>query len=155
MRNIDNTEDILDSRDVIARRDELKEEREALAQAVADAGVNLAEAEMEGEDAATIESEGKDAIQALADWDAENAEELADLEAFIAEGTSEWEYGETLIRDTHFRDYTQELAEECGDIDFRKLSWPLTCIDWDQAARELQYDYTSADFAGVAYWFRS
>jgi hypothetical protein len=59
-----------------------------------------------------------------------------------AEGyCSDWEYGEVLIRDSYFEDYARELAE-------------LACIDWEQAAKELQYDYTSVDFDGVTYWLR-
>lgn len=34
-------------------------------------------------------------------------------------------------------------------------SWPNTCIDWDEAARELQYDYFTVEFDGITYWIRS
>ena len=33
--------------------------------------------------------------------------------------------------------YAQDLAEELGAFDFQKLSWPLTCVDWEQAWKEL------------------
>ena len=36
-------------------------------------------------------------------------------------------------------DFAQEMAEDCGMI-ARKVEWPYTCIDWEQAARELMYD---------------
>jgi hypothetical protein len=35
-------------------------------------------------------------------------------------------------------DYAQELAEATGTIDWSKLQWPLTCIDWEQAWQELR-----------------
>jgi hypothetical protein len=35
------------------------------------------------------------------------------------------------------------------------LSWPLTCIDWERAARELAYDYSSVSFDGTDYYIRS
>ena len=35
-------------------------------------------------------------------------------------------------------DYAQQLAEDTGDINWKTLQWPLTCIDWDAAWRELQ-----------------
>lgn len=152
MTTIDNTQDTLDSRDVIARRDELAEERAALVEAQSEGVEDIHDNDAETRAAALKAIH--DAGEALREWDAENAEELAALEAFIAEGSDEWEDGVTLVRETYFRDYAQELAEDIGDIDFRKLSWPLTCIDWEQAARELQYDYTGADFAGVTYYFR-
>ncbi len=48
-------------------------------------------------------------------------------------------------------DYAQELADDCGMVP-SDLSWPLTCIDWEQAARELQQDYTSVSYGGHDYW---
>jgi len=143
MANVDNMQDVLDSRDVIARRGELKEEREALAEALR---------ELE-EDRMSRYYRRVAAKDALATWDAENAEELAALEAFIAEGSDEWEHGVQLVRETAFEDHARELAEELGLLP-REYSWPTSCIDWEHAARELQYDYTGADFAGVTYWFR-
>lgn len=41
-------------------------------------------------------------------------------------------------------DFAEETAESCGMID-KSLSWPYTCIDWEQAARELMYDYSEAN----------
>ena len=32
--------------------------------------------------------------------------------------------------------------------------WPLYCIDWERAASELQMDYTPVEFDGVTYWAR-
>jgi len=91
----------------------------------------------------------------LAQWDSENGEELAALQAFATEGESisDWEHGETLIRDSHFEDYAQELADDIGAINSDAV-WPNNCIDWERAARELQQDYTSIDFDGVTYWAR-
>jgi hypothetical protein len=86
----------------------------------------------------------------------EEAEELIALQALLEEckgngGDEQWRgdwYPISLIRDSYFKDYAQELAEE-------NASWPNNCIDWDQAARELRmYYYTSVDFDGVTYWVR-
>lgn len=127
MRLVNNSEDVLDSRDVIDRRDELQEERDAL---------------------------GLDNIETLSAWDEENAAELAALNAFIAQGSDEWEYGEALVRDSYFIAYAQDFAEDIGAID-ADAGWPARCIDWERAARELRMDYTSAEFDGVTYWFRA
>lgn len=135
-RDISNTEDVLDSRDIIARIEELEAERDDFA--TAEAG------------------EGEPEVM---DWEAANPEDAAELAilsklAEEAEGyAADWKYGETLIRDSYFRTYAEELADDCGMIP-DGLSWPLTCIDWEQAARELQMDYTSVDFDGVTYWVR-
>lgn len=126
-KKIESYEDIIDSRDVIARIEELEFER--------------------------------DAAEDPAAWDAENseeAEELAALKDLAAQGEScgDWIHGATLIRDSYFETYAQELAEDCGMLE-NATSWPATCIDWQQAARELQQDYTDVTFDGVTYWVRS
>ena len=53
-------------------------------------------------------------------------------------------------------DYAQELAEELGSIP-EGAGWPLTCIDWESAWRELTYDgYREEDCAsGGVHIFRS
>jgi len=124
--SISNAEDVIDSRDVIARIEELESELEA-----------------EHDD-----SEVDDVLDMKA--------ELAILKALAdeAEGyAGDWRHGEALIRDSYFVEYAQQLAEDIGAID-KAASWPNTCIDWDQAARELQQDYTSVEFDGVTYWIR-
>jgi hypothetical protein len=118
------SEDMIDLRDVIARVEELEQE---------------------------IEQEG----------DLMVFEEMAKLTALLDEckglgGDEEWRddwYPATLIKDSYFETYAQELADEIGVVD-PAASWPLTCIDWEQAARELQMDYTSVEFDGNTYWTR-
>jgi len=67
--------------------------------------------------------------------------------------SADWEYGTTLIRDSYFKEYAQDLAEEIGAIP-SDAGWPNTCIDWDQATAELQMDYSSVTLAGIDYWIR-
>lgn len=71
-----------------------------------------------------------------------------------AESYGDWRYGETLVRDSYFANYAQQLAEDIGAVN-ANASWPNNCIDWEQAARELKMDYTSVYFGGVEYWLRS
>ena len=88
--------------------------------------------------------------------DAEDNKELSALTALAEEGadaTEEWPHGAALIRDSYFRDYAQELAEDCCEMP-NSSQWPLYCIDWDMAARDLRMDYSSVDFDGVTYWTR-
>jgi hypothetical protein len=123
---ISNTDDTIDSRDVIARIEQLTDAMEEL---------NTAEGEM-------LSDDDRDELYALKTL-AKQGEDYA----------PDWESGETLIRDTYFKSYAQELAEECGMIP-DDAKWPLTCIDWDQAARELRMDYSAIEFNGVTYWVR-
>jgi len=162
-RSIDNTDDIIDSRDVIKRIEELQAERE-------DLQTDLAEIEEELEDerkkhaaAGTdfvereeIEARIKAAKEALAEWEEDNGEELKNLTdlAEQGEGYGDWDHGEALIRDSYFKEYAEQLADDIGAID-GNANWPLSCIDWDQAADELKMDYTSVEFDGVTYWMRS
>jgi len=95
-------------------------------------------------------------LEEQAERDEEEQAELAALKALAedASGSPDWKYGETLIRASYFKDYAQELAEDTGMIP-DNAQWPCRCIDWDQAARELQMDYMSVDFDGVTYWIRA
>lgn len=77
-----------------------------------------------------------------------------EIERLADDGITEWEYGATLIREDAFEAYAQELAEDIGAID-RNAGWPLYCIDWKRAARELAQDYSCVTFLGHDYYVRS
>lgn len=161
----DNTDDVVDSRDVIESIAELEGEiqsriltdlfpgEDASWGDVADANVDAADGIHvlpvslwpTGLDAATIAELG------------ELASVLVPLRKLASQGecsTGDWQHGATLIRDSYFEDYARELADDIGAVPTER-TWPMTCIDWEQAARELQMDYTSVDFDGVDYWVRS
>jgi hypothetical protein len=129
--NISNGDDIIDSRDVIEKIEQLQEEL--------DGGEETEEGFMVNGVDMTEEQEELTALLALAEE---------------AEGCADWHHGEALIRDSHFERWAREFADDIGAID-SNASWPQTCIDWKQAAEELQQDYTSVDFDGVTYWIRS
>lgn len=125
---ISNRDDVIDSRDVTARIEELEEEKAA----------------------------AEELASASDDRRAEIDEELTALRKLAQEGesaTSEWADGAALIRDSYFEDHPRELADDIGAIN-SDATWPNNCIDWERAARELQQDYTSVDFDGVTYWVR-
>lgn len=142
-----NADDIIDSRDIIARLEDLRDERDTWEPAEPPSVADLADPALavNNRPATRWEDECPD-----------EANELTALEALNTEGedaTSDWTYGATLIRDSYFQTYAQEFADDIGAID-RNASWPNTCIDWEQAARELQMDYTSIDFDSITYWVR-
>ena len=160
--SVDNSQDVIDSRDIIARISDLVDERRNLDYAVDEAKEALAEAEPHPEhftDWASVQERMQGTITEaqsdLADWDnSDDAEELKVLQALADEDISEWEDGATLIRDSYFETYAMELADDIGAIKGTE-GWPLTCIDWEKATRELKYDYLPVDFDGVEYWYRS
>jgi hypothetical protein len=59
----------------------------------------------------------------------------------------------TLVRDSYFEEFAEELAESIGAINL-EMVWPLTCIDWEKAATQLKADYTHIEFNGEKYWAR-
>lgn len=158
MRDISTADDIIDSRDVIKRIDELRDELaqwqdaiETATEALESAPDNSGEADQEG-----VENALDHAQCALREWEEAEGAELKALETLqeAAEGyTPDWRHGVTLIRDSYFEHYARDLADDIGEID-RNAGWPYTCIDWKQAAEELQMDYTSVDFDGITYWVR-
>jgi hypothetical protein len=116
-REISNQDDLIDSRDIIARITELEETEER-----------------DEDEQAELE-----ALTALQD----EAEDCC----------TDWRHGETLIRDSYFRRYAEQYADDIGAIN-GDAHWPNCCIDWERAARELQQDFSSAEFDGVTYWVR-
>jgi len=150
-------DNIIDSRDVIKRIEELESDLADLKQAVDDAKENVEswkgyeEFADELEDAKT---EIKEAEAALEEWDDKDEyEALKQLENEFS-GYGDWDHGETLILDSHFEDYARELAEETCDMK-NSNQWPFSCIDWEEAANELKGDYVSADADGYTYWMRA
>lgn len=88
-------------------------------------------------------------------------EELVMLEGILSElagygGDAEFDgdwYPAQLIAESYFQEYAQDLAEECGMVD-TSARGPRNCIDWEQAARELQMDYSTIEIRGFTYWYR-
>lgn len=141
-RTISNSDDLIDSRDVIERINELSETRDELLYQI---------------DAAEDKEEAEAAKIALEDW--EESDEGLELKVLLklqeeAEG-GDWEYGETLIRDSYFEQYAQDLAEDIGAVNNDTDKWPFNHIDWEAAADELKQDYTCVDYDGVDYWIRT
>lgn len=155
-REVTNTENIVDSRDLIAWRDWLLigHENEC------PDGCNHANAENPDDPdlptdcpdgcALGAECEHTDGYCGDPDRHAE-----ADALTAVIDQIDHAEQGQILIRETHFTAYAQDYAEEIGDIDPNSDRWPYTCIDWEQAARELRQDFTSVDWDGVTYYYRA
>lgn len=122
MSTFDNTQDVIDSRDIIERIEEL---------------------------------EGADTLEK------EEAEELAALQALRTqcEGYADWEHGETLIHETYFVTYIEELIDDCYSLpkEMKSGEWPWRHmkIDFEAAAKEAKQDYAEVDFDGQAYLIRA
>jgi len=176
MNNIEPGLDVIDSRNIIKRLEELRDERENLAaildensteldrlrglgpedepsefmrEYMEDNGIGLKDAE-----AKMLELIAMDEA-VLKDWDEENAEEFALLTSINEDGeeSPDWEHGETMILDSYFEDFAREFASDMGYKG--DDTWPGNHIDWSAAAEELQQDYFSLEYGRYTYWVRS
>ncbi|QIK18319.1 hypothetical protein G7968_07695 [Ralstonia solanacearum] len=139
---IDNTEDVIDSRDVIARIEEL-EDTEATLLINVEKGLPSAVADHEA-------------------WKSgDEGQELTKLKALAeqCEGYGDWGHGETLIHEDHFVKYIEELIDDCYSLpkELTSGNWPYRhiTIDYEAAAEEAKVDYTEVDFDGQTYFLRS
>lgn len=134
--------DIIDIRDIIERIEELRGERDDFVVGAPDG----------------TETPAPDL------WESENAVEAAELyflEGVMSDlkgygGDEQWEgdwYPLSLVADDHFEEYARDLAEDIGAIN-PDATWPNNCIDWERAARELKFDYSSVEIEGSTYWYR-
>lgn len=131
MNNISNTADIIDTRDIVERVEELKS--------------NLHNFYVDGE----------------ASWDAEDPDVIEyNLLSGVLNVVRDYsedtpEDGVALIRESHFRNYAEQYWEDIRDTGNRTGNqWPYTHIDWDAAADDLRMDYTELEYDGVTYFFR-
>lgn len=137
---IDNWGDrYLDSRDIIARKEELENDYDSLIFDVAHA-----------------DKDDKELLQEYLDeWAEDYLDELEALQDICSqgEGYGDWGYGTQLIRDYEFENYAKEVARDCGYMDNKTCdNWPYNCIDWEEAAEQLQQDYSSIEAKGCTYW---
>jgi len=134
---------VIDSRDVIARFEELKGERDALVS-------ELDEAKESGDE--ECQQEASDELE---EWDGDNGEEFKNLKELIeeCEGCGDWEHGETLIHRNYWVEYCQQLLEDIGYMPKDLPSWIV--IDWEATADNMEADYHVVDFGGEDYLIRS
>ena len=136
-----NSDNVIDSRDIIARLEELESERQDLAN------------ELEKAEGSDDEEAKQTHADNLKEWDEENTHELDILKAINDDSPGDdWWDGATLVRDTYFTKYCQELVSDIGDLPNNIPGYLV--IDWDATADNLQQDYTSVEFDGVTYYVR-
>lgn len=120
--------DILDVNDMLERLQELCELRDA-----------AEVAEDETTSAFVMSKEDKQELALL-----EQFEQDTRGEGGMVQFEGEW-YPDTLIRESYFEQCARDLAEYMYSQELSDAKWPFTCIDWEQAAKELSHDYTSIE----------
>lgn len=149
---------IIDTRDLLKRKEEL-EEFKSILEAAEEALIQHAENEPEEDESNTksefeaIEKELESSLKsATEDFGAAEEKELEEIEELENE-ISEFRHGATMIPERDFEEYARELAEELEAIP-SDAQWPCTCIDWAQAASELEQNYSNVSFQGEYYLVR-
>ena len=151
---ISNTQDVIDSRDIIARIDEL----ETVEGMLQDDIIEAQEALESSEGARAEMQAGKELEEArgtLVDFNEENEEELSSLKAITeeCENYSDWNHGETLINEMYFTEYCMDMLVDIGYLPSDMPSF--IAIDEDQTAENMKDDYMTVDFDGTEYFMRS
>jgi len=157
---ITNQDDIIDSREIIERIEELEGERQALFDAVEEARAAYKYHDSDDTKSTPEWSDLVEARKALADW--EGDEELTILKALADEAepeSSDWIHGESLIRRSHFVDYIAEIIHDCYEMPKQMQSgewpWRHVQINYEDAAQEAEQDYAVVYFDGIEYLIRS
>jgi hypothetical protein len=146
--DVSNSDDIIDSRDIIKRLDELDDELQSAYETYKDS--------VDEEDKPSTALTFGEWLDSEENTEQELTEEYKALKSFAdeAEGyASDWTYGAALIRDSYFEEYAEQFADDIGAVN-KDANWPTNHIDWKAAAEDLQQDYSAVDFDGVTYWVR-
>jgi hypothetical protein len=149
---IDNSEQTIDSRDIIARIEELQEYIEECKTEFEESHTEWETKEPEDDEGAHTEwlaSEPKE------DDYSDEQEELDKLLTIQEEcNYGDWEYGVTLVNESYWEDYCQELCEDIGDFPKDLPSYISCHIDWEGVSRDMVQDYTTVNFDGVDFYVR-
>ena len=136
-----NTMDIIDTRDIVSRLEELQEWLDTYQKDV---------------EAAETPEEKEQAQEALDDFCADYEEELKQLKALHNEWKDQipdWEHGEALIHEDFFTEYCEEMCKDIGYVS-SDVPWFIV-IDWEKTAEHIKIDYTEIDFDGQTYYIRA
>ena len=139
MEDISNTQDTIDSQDIIQRIEELEE-------IIIIYEEELTEWENEEDQS---DNNPEDPL--------DEREELEILKALAKEasGSPDWPYGTTLIHESYFTDYCEELCKDIGELP-QNLPWYIANhIDWEGVAEEIKADYIEVDFDCESYFIRA
>lgn len=165
--------DNIDTQEVYLRIDELESLETAVneaKEAVEGAEAAVAEAEQDCENAendaereeaderfenanAILEEAQNELLSAEADFDKEDQEELKLLRKLREQADRGWMHGVTLIHESNFADYIQELYEDTASSELGALPSILRDnIDWEDVAKDAESDYTIIEWDGSTFY---
>lgn len=80
-------------------------------------------------------------------------DELQPLLDLKAEDIPDWDYGATLIPESDWEEYVEDLVKDCGYIS-NDVPWWIV-IDWAATADNIAADYSTVDYDGDTYYYRN
>jgi len=149
-KSISHKADVIDSRNVIARIDDLGGSFQDAYDTFVEEYTGPGEALPDFDDWLTEISQADDHI------DQDDAIELIELRklATQCESYGSWSSGEELIRRRHFVRYIKEWSRSVNAVSDND-DWLYNHIDWDAAAAEREADYMEATFKGKTFLMRA
>ncbi len=164
---IDWNEEIINSKDIIARHEELTSESENLQFNIDDLLDEIREIKggnISTHDLYRLEKLNElleTAKEELINFDSEHKEELINLEEAIegGENSPDWIRGESLISEDYFEDYIRDKINETYEMpaEFESGKWPWChmMMDWESAAEDAKGDYNEIEISGNTFYIRS
>lgn len=140
----DYSADIIDTRDLVDRFNELEEELEEFEAILALYNSNVSE---------------YDTLEQFKDWYSdeyelyEELEKLRELREDLSGADEDFEDGIILIAEDYFTAYCKDLVEDIGDMPVFP-GYMLVEIDWDVTADNLRVDYSEVTIDGNTYLYR-
>ena len=149
---MDFTENIIDTRDIQDRIDELNDDIDTLENEISDLSEEIDELD---EDDPDDKNEIDLKLYDIEDkrGQIEDLQEELSMLLDVKSEVPEFSYGETLIHESYWVEYVQDLCEDCGYISRDFPHW--IAIDWDATADNVAMDYSTIELDGNTYYFRS
>lgn len=138
MGEVNNRQDVLDSRDIQKRIDELESD------------INLLKDELEELLDEAEEDRDTDRIGEIEEEIVNIKSELKPLLELADAGIPDWKYGTTLIHEDYWVKFVQDICED--------ISGPIPdyiVVDWEATADNIAQDYSQIDYDGETYYYRS
>lgn len=138
-------QDIIDTRDLIEKRDELKQ---SILESFLENFEHYEDRTECFEDILFEEEE----IQSWKEIWEDELEQIDEINKIEDELGREFDYGVTLVHEDYWEEYVEDLLKDCGYISTDIPSWIE--IDWEATANNVKVDYTEVEYQGQTYYGR-
>jgi hypothetical protein len=159
-------DDVIDSRAIIARFDELNDEYNSLVEALEEAESEFRSISNSDESSLVEHQDAENSVaeanESLDEFNSSfDKDELDTLREVVREGENspDWNHGETLIHESFFETYIEDLINDCYELpkEMNSGQWPYRhlTLDISSAAEEAKQDYYEIEVEGNVYFIRA